>query len=100
VDRNGTTFSLFPHVPSILFYLRSQGVTIAAASRTSAPSAARQALQGLVLIDDSSSQQKEVKSISLFDEEEVYPGSKLTHFKSLHAKTKIPYEDMLFFDDE
>jgi magnesium-dependent phosphatase 1 len=114
VDRYGTTMSLFPHVPSILFYLRSQNVVIAAASRTSAPSAARQALQGLVIIDDSippvmnvSTRQSQiipsrtpVKAISLFTQQEIYPGSKLTHFKSLHAKTGIPYEEMLFFDDE
>jgi magnesium-dependent phosphatase 1 len=102
VDRYGTTFSFYPHVPSILFYLRSQGVAIAAASRTSAPTAARQALNGLVLIDDSARDAKTtpVKAINLFDQQEIYPGSKLTHFKALHAKTGIEYEEMLFFDDE
>ncbi|UZJ55280.1 hypothetical protein CBS101457_004600 [Exobasidium rhododendri] len=114
VDRNGTTMSLFPHVPSILFFLQSQEVIIAAASRTSAPTAARQALQGLVLMDDSlpptlhsSTRQSQViqsrtpvKAMSLFTQQEIYPGSKLTHFKSLHAKTNVPYEEMLFFDDE
>lgn len=103
VDRYGTTLSLFPHVPPILFHLRSKGVIVAAASRTSAPSAARQALEGLVLIDDSNSnstKQTEVKTISLFDQQEIYPGSKLAHFKNLHAKTKVKYSEMLFFDDE
>lgn len=27
-------------------------------------------------------------------------GSKIAHFKELHKKTGIPYEEMLFFDDE
>lgn len=27
-------------------------------------------------------------------------GSKITHFEKLHQKTGIPYEEMLFFDDE
>lgn len=31
---------------------------------------------------------------------EIYPGSKLKHFSSLHRRTGIPYEQMLFFDDE
>ncbi|OJT02616.1 Magnesium-dependent phosphatase 1 [Trametes pubescens] len=31
---------------------------------------------------------------------EIYPGSKIKHFKQLHKKTGIPYSEMLFFDDE
>jgi magnesium-dependent phosphatase 1 len=31
---------------------------------------------------------------------EIYPGSKLKHLSSLHAKTGIPYNEMIFFDDE
>jgi magnesium-dependent phosphatase 1 len=31
---------------------------------------------------------------------EVYPGSKIKHFSSLHATTGIPYNEMIFFDDE
>lgn len=31
---------------------------------------------------------------------EIHPGSKLAHFRDIHRKTGIPYEQMLFFDDE
>lgn len=31
---------------------------------------------------------------------EIYPGDKRTHFRKLHQVTHIPYEEMLFFDDE
>lgn len=132
-DRNGQPLQFFPHVPSILFWLKRRGIPIAAASRTSAPAVARQALNGLFLVDDSSlippspssshatssnssdegaiteetpnagaagKGKKVVKAIDFFDYQEIYPGSKITHFRKLHQDSGIPYEDMLFFDDE
>ncbi|CAO1615898.1 unnamed protein product [Sympodiomycopsis kandeliae] len=104
VDRYGQSLSFFPHVPSILFFCKRHSIAVAAASRTSAPTAARQALNGLYLIDDSpsgsnkSSQPR--KAWTLFDFTEIYPGSKITHFKKLQADSGIEYEDMIFFDDE
>lgn len=49
VDRSGQKLSFLPHVPSILLELREKGVHIAAASRTCAPTVARQALRELML---------------------------------------------------
>lgn len=43
---------------------------------------------------------KTKKAIEMFDHMEIYPGSKTTHFARLHKSTGIPYEQMLFFDDE
>ena len=40
------------------------------------------------------------KGIDFFDNMQVYPGSKTRHFQKIHADTGIPYEEMLFFDDE
>ncbi|SNX81637.1 related to magnesium-dependent acid phosphatase [Melanopsichium pennsylvanicum] len=135
-DRNGQPLQFFPHVPSILLWLKRRGIPIAAASRTSAPNVARQALNGLYLVDESNllltipssspsesddsldihqsgnvhnkqnqrtgiaSHQKLVKAIDLFDFQEIYPGSKITHFQKLHQLSRVPYQDMLFFDDE
>lgn len=33
-------------------------------------------------------------------EQEIYPGSKKTHFRRIHERTGIEYEEMLFFDNE
>ena len=40
------------------------------------------------------------RAISLFDHMEIYPGSKITHFNNLQKSTGLPFEEMLFFDDE
>jgi hypothetical protein len=43
------------------------------------------------------------RGLTLFDvsgHNEIYPGSKLAHFKAIHKRSGIDYEDMLFFDNE
>ncbi|KAF8184158.1 magnesium-dependent phosphatase-1 [Mycena galopus ATCC 62051] len=98
VDAYGVPVEFYADVPDILRRLRDQGVIIAACSRTHAPDMARQALQ---LLRVSGGGDEPVQAaIELFDNLQIYPGSKLTHFRALHAKTGIPYEQMLFFDDE
>ncbi|KAJ3982087.1 magnesium-dependent phosphatase-1 [Lentinula detonsa] len=100
LDKHNTPISFYKHVPQILHRLRTAEVTIAAASRTSAPTKARSALTLLLVPPMEGSKEGAVKAIDFFDQLEIYPGSKLTHFKRLHQKTEIPYSEMLFFDDE
>ncbi|KAK4051934.1 hypothetical protein OIV83_002639 [Microbotryomycetes sp. JL201] len=117
-DRYGTTMAFYPEVPSILLQLHHSNVHVAAVSRTSAPKAARQALTELLVpgtmrpssgghFDPLKAKSRQeasasdtISSIKLFDTLEIYPGSKLKHFRAIHEATGIPYEEMLFFDDE
>lgn len=86
-DTDNRKIRLYPEVFSILEKLQKQQVQHCVASRTYAPEWADELMQ---LFD--------IKKF--FTHFEIYPGSKLSHFKSFQHKTKIPFEDMVFFDDE
>jgi len=86
-DSHNTTIRLYPDVRDILSHLDSQDVTLALASRTSAPDQAQQLLD---LFDLSSH----------FPLQQIYPGDKKAHFRALHDDTGLGYEEMVFFDDE
>jgi len=98
-DHYKEDWSFYADIPSLLYQLRSKGIKIAVASRTHAPDLAREMLS-LLHLDPAHTDGEKTRAIEYFDEFEIYPGSKVKHFKSLHRKTKLPYEDMLFFDDE
>ncbi|KAH9895664.1 magnesium-dependent phosphatase-1 [Cubamyces lactineus] len=100
-DRHEQKISFYRDIPEILHRLREADVTIAACSRTHAPDLARQALR-LLLVPPPAGHKRETPTpaIEFFDQLEIYPGSKIRHFKELHKKTGLPYSEMLFFDDE
>lgn len=87
LDEAGREIYLFPDVPGILSALSEKEIVLALASRTHSP---RVAIELLELFD--------VRKYFQF--EEIYPGSKTRHFKSLHKSTRVPYNEMFFFDDE
>jgi len=86
-DQNGLEMKIFHDVMHILEELFHSGADLAIASRTSEPLRAEDLmkLHGIY---------------PYFHYKEVYPGSKISHFKSLKKKTGIPFERMIFFDDE
>ncbi|KAG8934717.1 hypothetical protein FRC02_009420 [Tulasnella sp. 418] len=101
VDAYGTPIELYPQVASILHKLHEKQTHIAAASRTSAPDLALQALAQLLVPPPSDRpRERPQRAIDFFESLEIYPGSKRIHFSELHKKTGIPYSEMVFFDDE
>ncbi|CAK4034046.1 magnesium-dependent phosphatase-1 [Lecanosticta acicola] len=95
LDRYREPCAFYNDIPSILHNIKSRNITLSAASRTSAPELARSMLSLLRIPSP-----ENPTAISLFDHLEIYPGSKTTHFKKLHEKSGVAYEEMLFFDDE
>lgn len=99
-DRYGEDFGFYRDVPSILQLLPRIQIKLAVASRTSAPSVARDLLKLLHLPADRDGE-KPRKAVDAFDGGmEIYPGSKIKHMELIHKRTGVAYEDILFFDDE
>lgn len=86
-DDDGRKIRLYDDVLEILAQLEHQQISMAVASRTSAPDWADELMK---LFD--------IKKY--FQYFEIYPGSKISHFRSLQEKTGLKYSDMMFFDDE
>src|ERR1700761_2041151 len=87
--------------------LRQKSIKTAAASRSTTPELARELLKLLrvptkpILEQNAkSSSAATAKAIEYFDQLQIYPGSKISHFEQIGEATGIPFEEMLFFDDE
>lgn len=87
LDGDGRHIRLYPDVPGILNAIDNREISMALASRTHSPAIAIQLLELFGIR-------------RYFQYEEIYPGSKIQHFESLHKHTGIPYNEMYFFDDE
>mgnify|MGYP006299586293 CR=1 FL=1 len=86
-DSDGAVIRLYDDVYEILEMLDADGVMMAIASRTTTPHWARELLDLLGIAP-------------FFSFSEIYPDSKLTHFSRLHQQSGVPFQQMLFFDDE
>nr|XP_033778998.1 magnesium-dependent phosphatase 1-like isoform X1 [Geotrypetes seraphini] len=87
VDQTGRSIRLYNDVPQVLEELHKQGILMAAASRTGEVKGANQLLQ-LFSLDH------------YFSQKEIYPGCKVNHFQRIQQRNGIPYQNMMFFDDE
>ncbi|KAK3046864.1 hypothetical protein LTR09_011705 [Extremus antarcticus] len=102
-DAHGGTYGFYNDVAPILAALKEREIKVGCASRTGAPDLARKMLNLLHLpaeAVDGEAERSSKPAISAFDFFEAYPGSKTTHFQKIHKASKMPYEEMLFFDDE
>eukprot|EP00558_Chaetoceros_sp_UNC1202_P014265 CAMPEP_0197257414 /NCGR_PEP_ID=MMETSP1429-20130617/78630_1 /TAXON_ID=49237 /ORGANISM="Chaetoceros sp., Strain UNC1202" /LENGTH=108 /DNA_ID=CAMNT_0042721245 /DNA_START=51 /DNA_END=377 /DNA_ORIENTATION=+ len=68
-------------------------IQAAAASRTDEPEMAQQCMDWLKISDGKT-------LTSCFDQVEIDIGDKKRHFQRLQEKTNIPFESMVFFDNE
>ncbi|KAF7729508.1 hypothetical protein EC973_004182 [Apophysomyces ossiformis] len=94
-NKKAEVLTLFEHIPAIFALIRSWPDTkIAIASRSSTPDWARTALR-LFRVPE-----LDATLHDLIDYVEIYPRSKLHHFKALQASSGIDCSEMLFFDDE
>ncbi|KAJ0011387.1 hypothetical protein Pint_33428 [Pistacia integerrima] len=81
--------SLYPHAKGVLYALKDKGIDIAVASRSPTANIANTFLDKL-----------SIKSI--FVTKEIFSSwtHKTDHFQSIHTRTGVPFNSMLFFDDE
>lgn len=87
IDTRGQVFKTFPEVPQLLMALRNNGYSLAVASRIEDISGAYQLLELFGIMQH-------------FHYKEIYPGTKTVHFNQLHAKTRVEFDQMVFFDDD
>ncbi len=87
LDSSGDWIRLYDDVIEILKELKRLNKLVVAASRTYQPTWA-QDLMHLFDID------------KYFDLKEIYPSSKVQHFNNIQQHFKVPYREMVFFDDE
>jgi magnesium-dependent phosphatase 1 len=86
-DGWGSEVTLYPDILEILDALDRAGVPAAVASRTQEPTWADELLRLLGVHHR-------------FAHHEIYPTRKTRHFASLRSRSGVPFEEMVFFDDE
>lgn len=87
LDAQNTKIFLYNDTKNILRELYHRDIKLAVASRTHEPAIAKE-LMRLFEID------------RFFHFSQIFPGSKISHFEALQRETKIPFHEMIFFDDE
>ncbi len=93
IDRSGTYVRLLGNSAALLAGLKRSDIMVGLASSTDEPDWADECMEK-ISVDD------EYAMKDCIDLEEIHKGSKRTHFEALHRRSRIPYEEMIFFDNE
>jgi len=97
VDRSGEAVQLMGDSAAIMHELVTspdfEGVNVAYVSRTEYPRWATQCLKQLQAAPH-------ITMHAAAEFQEIYPGNKTRHFRSIATDSGIAFEDMLFFDNE
>lgn len=96
IPRWGESFAFYRDVPGVLHAAKalSTPLLLGTASRTHAPDLANTLLRQLHV------QPSNKRAIDYFDHMQIFPGDKKQHFSKIHKASGVPYDEMLFFDDE
>ncbi len=86
-DSEDRLLRLYPDVPKIFEQIDAMGYRTAIACRTIRIAWARDLLELMDFRDR-------------FDYEEIFPASKVLHFTVLKRNSGIPFQEMLYFDDD
>ncbi|KAK7838496.1 uncharacterized protein LOC111990486 [Quercus suber] len=81
--------SLYPHAKGIVHALKDKGIDMAIASRSPTADIAETFINKL-----------SIKSMFVAQEIFSSPTHKRDHFQRIHSRTGVPFNSMLFFDDE
>ncbi|OQS06110.1 hypothetical protein THRCLA_01834 [Thraustotheca clavata] len=107
--RDGEEVHLFDDAHAVLTEIASlpefRETQVAVASSTTYPHWARECMSLIQVrnaeMPKKNKKTKEAKVLNAFiDYQAIYPKNKKVHFKQLHEESGVPYEDMLFFDNE
>ncbi|MCX7987756.1 MAG: magnesium-dependent phosphatase-1 [Bacteroidales bacterium] len=86
-DSLNRKITLYPDVLEIITLLKKHNRQLAVASRTEEPEWAKELLDLF-----------EIRHY--FDFEEIFPDRKIFHLQNIHKKSRVPFDKMVFFDDE
>jgi len=98
-DRSGTKVKLMGFTREILRTIDRETTKIGIASSTDEPTWADECMEKIILDTDGERKLK-MADVIWKDAVAIQKGNKSGHFQLIHRNTKIPYDDMIFFDNE
>ncbi|MCJ1458267.1 hypothetical protein MMC28_008638 [Mycoblastus sanguinarius] len=103
VDKYGESFAFYRDIPTVLHSAKTlpTPILLGTASRTMTPDLATILLKQLHIASPTPLNPSGTKrAIEYFDYMQIFPGDKKQHFAKIQKASGLPYEEMLFFDDE